>query len=437
MDRYEMEKSPPLSGEVRIGASKNALLPMMAASLLTSQTCRIMGVPPLGDVMTMASILRCLGARIAYDAQKEELLITARHLNGREAPYEESRRVRTSVLCMGPILARYGSARFPLPGGCAIGNRPVDLHMKAFESLGARIRMGYGAVEAEGRLTGGNVLLDLPSVGATENAIMAAVLAEGSTRIFNPAKEPEIVDLVGFLRAMGANIAGEGTDTISIEGVKTLNGCEYRPIPDRIEAGTLMMAAIATGGNVLLRNARPEHMRAVISKLREAGARINEYPSGVRVRGGKLSAIDIKTHGYPGFPTDLQPMMMTLYAVANGTSIVHEAIFENRFMHVPELRSMGAHIHIDDRTAVIEGPAMLSGARVRASDLRAGAALVIAGLAARGTTVIEEIRHIDRGYYRLEEKLSSLGAIIRRLDDRKRNAHDIREPRRTGGVLRI
>jgi UDP-N-acetylglucosamine 1-carboxyvinyltransferase len=359
--------------------------------------------------------MRGLGARIEDDGVNAT--IDAGQLNSYEASYEWVQRMRASVLIMGPLLARLGKVRISLPGGCAIGTRPINLHLKGFAAMGAQIENGSGFVEATApRLTGGTVYLDIPSVGATENIMMAATLAEGTTRIENAAKEPEIVDLACFLNSMGARVRGAGDGTILIEGVKALHSTEYTPIPDRIEAGTMMILAAATGGNVLLRNVQAEHLRAVIAKLHEAGARVSEYPTGIRVRAGKLSATDIKTMVYPGFPTDLQAPMMAMLTGARGTSVVTENIFENRFMHVAELRRMGANIHLDDRVAVIEGVRALSGAHVIATDLRAGAALVVAAAVAEGVSVIDGVRHIDRGYECLEDKLRGIGANIRRTE---------------------
>ncbi len=403
----------PLKGEASVGTAKNAVLPILAASLLTRKGVVVRSVPKLTDVYGMFELLRGLGARIEEDGS--DAYIEAGGIASYEASYEWVQRMRASVLIMGPLLATVGRVRISLPGGCAIGTRPINLHLKGFAALGATIESGSGFVEASApKLTGGTVYLDIPSVGATENIMMAAALAQGVTRIENAAKEPEIIDLASFLNSMGAQVHGAGDGTILIEGVQELHSSDYAPISDRIEAGTLMILAAATGGNVLLRGAQAEHLRAVIAKLREAGARVDEYPTGIRVRGGRLNGIDIKTMAYPGFPTDLQAPMMAMLCHARGTSVINETIFENRFMHVAELRRMGAQIHLDDRVAVVEGVRALSGTHVIATDLRAGAALVVAASMAEGASSIDGVRHIDRGYENLEEKLRGLGAAIRR-----------------------
>lgn len=402
-----------LKGEVTVSTGKNAVLPILAATLLTKEGAYIHHVPALSDVFGMLELLRGLGAVVQESGG--DVFVNARQLISHEASYDWVQRMRASILIMGPLLATQGHARISLPGGCAIGTRPINLHMKGFAAMGANIEYGAGYIEATApKLKGSVVYLDVPSVGATENILMAATLADGTTRIENAAKEPEIVDLALFLGRMGARIRGAGESTIIVEGVPALDAVEYTPIPDRIEAGTMLILAAATGGNVLVRGSRPEHLRAVIAKLRECGARINEYPGGLRVRGGRLRAADIKTLVYPGFPTDLQAPMMSLLTTARGTSVVIETIFENRYMHVAELTRMGASIRLDDRTAVIEGVRSLSGANVHATDLRAGAALITAGLMAEGVTSITGTRHIDRGYEHIEEKLVGLGAQIRR-----------------------
>ncbi len=414
MHRFVIEKSPPLTGDVAVAPAKNAILPQLAACLLTEDEMVMHSLPGIDDVATMLRIMRALGCRVCR--QNGATLITSRSIDTQAAPYDLARCLRASILFLGAMLARTGRARLSLPGGCAIGTRPVDLHVRAFEAMGARVNVGYGVIEAEASsgLHGAQVVLDVPSVGATENIIMAASLAQGTTRIINAAKEPEIVDLALMLRRMGAKIMGDGTDMVTIEGVSRLSGVEHEAIPDRIEAGTLMIASMGTDGNILLRGARGDHLRALTQRLRDMGGVITEYPTGMRVRGRAERAVDIKTSVYPGFPTDLQPQIMPLMCVAQGTSVIYESIFENRFMHVPELRRMGAHIHVEDRAAVIEGVTHLTGARVRATDLRAGAALVIASLIADGETIVEEAEHIDRGYDRIEEKLTALGAVIRR-----------------------
>jgi UDP-N-acetylglucosamine 1-carboxyvinyltransferase len=336
-----------------------------------------------------------------------------------EAPFEYVRKMRASVLVLGPLLSRYGHAKVAMPGGCAIGSRPIDLHLKGFEAMGAKVHVGNGFVEAHvnGRLQGAKIYLDMPSVGATENIMMAAALAEGKTIIENSAKEPEIVDLANYLNKMGAKIVGAGTETIRIEGVEKLIGTEHSIIPDRVEAGTFMVAAAITGGNVLIENAESEHLRSVISKLEEMGVLIAEEKNGLRVIGPKeLKATDIKTLPHPGFPTDMQSQMMALMLNAHGTSVITETVFENRFMHVEEFRRMNANLKIEGRSVIIEGPSNLQGAEVAATDLRAAAALILAGLRSEGITRVTELKHLDRGYVNITGKLASLGADIERID---------------------
>jgi UDP-N-acetylglucosamine 1-carboxyvinyltransferase len=414
LSKYIIWPGGPLTGEVRVSVSKNAVLPILAATLLTDEPCTIRDIPLINDVQTMLELLKSFGSKIEF--VDNVLTIHPGHTDY-ETSYEWVQKMRASVLVLGPLLARVGKARISLPGGCAIGTRPIDLHIKGMQLLGADVKMSAGFVEAScARLSGGLVYLDFPSVGATENVMMAACLAAGETRIENAAKEPEIIDLAHFLNAMGANITGAGNSTIFIEGVKRLNRVDYRPIADRIEAGTLLISTAACGGNVLIRGAVPEHLRSVIAKLKECGAQIEEYPTGIRLKSdGKLHAADIKTMAYPGFPTDLQAPMMALLASCSGTSLVIESIFENRYMHVNELRRMGANIRLDERTAVIEGGCM-HGAQVTASDLRAGAALVIAALCSKdGVSQIEGISHIERGYEGLDEKLRGIGANIQKV----------------------
>jgi UDP-N-acetylglucosamine 1-carboxyvinyltransferase len=406
-----------LSGTVKVEGAKNAVLPVIAATLLASKgTSTIHDVPALSDVYTISEVLRYLGAdvRIAGNA----VMVDATGPLTVEAPFEYVRKMRASVLVMGPLLARNGRARVALPGGCAIGSRPIDQHLKGFEAMGASVKVGNGFIDAEinGRLRGAKVYLDFPSVGATENIMMAAVLAEGTTVIENCAKEPEIVDLANFLNAMGAKIRGAGTGTIRIEGVDELVGTAHTVIPDRIEAGTFMVAAAITGGNVLVQGAVPEHLSSLIAKLEEMGVTVIEEETGVRVIGPEtLKAVDIKTMPYPGFPTDMQSQMMALLLKAEGTSMITETVFENRFMHVEEFRRMNADIKIEGRSVIINGPCQLQGAEVAATDLRAAAALILAGLAADGYTRVTELRHLDRGYVRFHEKLAALGADIERV----------------------
>jgi len=406
-----------LKGEVKVHSAKNAILPVIAASLLTPDTCVLDEVPYLDDVDIMEEVARSIGAEA--ERTNGSLVIKAENISSFEATYELVRKMRASFLIMGPMLARIGKVKISLPGGCAIGTRPIDLHLKGFSLMGANITLGHGYIEAYAeKLKGETIYLDFPSVGATENLMMAGCLAEGTTTIENAAEEPEIVDLASFLSKMGAVIKGAGTDTIRIEGVKELKGTTHTAIPDRIEAGTYMVAAAATGGDVIVEGVVPEHLKPVTAKLKEMGAEVQEYERAIRVRAaGRLNSVDIKTMPYPGFPTDMQSQMMTAMCLAKGTSIATETVFENRFMHINELKLMGANIKVDGRSAIIEGCEKFSGAKVRATDLRAGAALVIAGLCAEGRTEINDVYHLDRGYIRIEEKLKKLGADIRRSEE--------------------
>ncbi|MDD3839539.1 MAG: UDP-N-acetylglucosamine 1-carboxyvinyltransferase [Clostridia bacterium] len=416
LSRLIVEKSPPLRGRVRISGSKNSVLPIIAASLLSDGECVIEDIPHLRDVEVISDVLRYFGVEL--DNQGEIIKVNTRNINSYEAPYDLIKKMRASFLIMGPLLARLGRAKISLPGGCAIGTRPIDLHLKGFSALGADITLGHGYIEAKAdKLQGADIYLDFPSVGATENIMMAACLAEGSTTIENVAKEPEIVDLANFLNSMGANVRGAGTDTIKIEGVRQLNGAVHCIIPDRIEAGTYMVAAAITGGDIIIENVLEDHLKPIIAKLRETGTDIEETEDGnIKVsRRGALKSVDIKTLPYPGFPTDMQAQMMALMAVAEGTSVIIETIFENRFMHVSELKRMGSRIKIEGRTAVVQGIPKLTGSQVNATDLRAGAAMVIAGLVADGCTEINDIYHIDRGYVNIENKLQKLGAKIYRI----------------------
>ena len=409
-----------LRGRVKIGGAKNAVLPIIAAALLGSRGASVLDdVPALEDVYTISSVLRSLGVKADYAAKEHRLTIDASKIATVSAPYELVRKMRASFLIMGPLLAREGRAEISLPGGCAIGTRPIDLHLKGFEALGAQIDITQGAIHASAPhgLKGARIYFDFPSVGATENVMMAASCAEGQTILENPALEPEIVDLANYLNVMGAHIRGAGTNRIKIDGVPGLMAADYTIIPDRIEAGTYMVAAAMTGGDVFIENAISEHLKPVVAKLQEAGAEIEEDIAGIRVRAnGRMKAIDLKTMPYPGFPTDMQAQFMALLAVAEGTSVVTETVFENRFMHVEELQRMGAKIRVDGRTATVEGGRTLTGAAVRATDLRAGAAMVLAGLVADGETRVGYIHHIDRGYDDLVAKLVALGADIRRTE---------------------
>jgi len=418
--KYLVQKSTPLYGEVEISGSKNAVLPIMAAALLSEGQCEIMDVPALKDVKVMCALLKSFGSNVSEETIDNVIKINTSEYITNEAPYELVKKMRASVLVMGPLLAKTGKVRVPLPGGCAIGSRPINLHLKGFQALGATIREGQGYVEAIAqKLHGGNVYLDFPSVGATENIMMAAVLAEGTSIIENVAEEPEIVDLANFLNKMGAKIKGAGTDTIKIEGVKSLTSCKHTVIPDRIETGTFMVAAAVTRGNLLLKNTLPNHVKPVIAKLRECGVivEINDESILVKADVNPLITTDIKTLPYPGFPTDMQPQFMSLLTTVKGTGRVMETVFENRFMHVGELNRMDANIKIEGRSAIVQGERPLQGAKVIATDLRAGAALVLAGLAAEGTTEISEIYHIERGYANFVDKFRAIGATIIRIED--------------------
>lgn len=406
-----------LSGKVRIHGAKNAVLPIIAASILgTEGDSVIHDAPPLDDVIVINKVLESLGVQIEY--KDETIRVNARNIQTCEASYELVRKMRASFLVMGPLLARMGQARISLPGGCAIGTRPIDQHLKGFEAMGAEIELGQGYIEARisGRLKGAKVYLDVASVGATENIMMAATLAEGTTTIENAAKEPEIVDLANYLNAMGAKIRGAGTGLIRIDGVEKLSGAVHTVIPDRIEAGTYMIAAAITGSDLYIDGAIGDHLRPVISKMQEMGVTIEEDENGLRVYTDRaLRCVDVKTLPYPGFPTDMQSQMMALLLTADGTGIVTETVFENRFMHVEQLVNMNASIKVDGRAAVITGGNRLRGAKVCATDLRAGAALILAALAAEGETEITGIHHIDRGYVDIANKLRLLGADIQRV----------------------
>jgi len=416
MDKFIIEESAALMGSVRISGSKNSVLPIIAATLLTDEECVIHDVPMLTDVVTMQNLIEDLGGATSWN--DESLTIEVSKLAKTKASYELCAKMRASFLVAGPILARMGEVQISLPGGCAIGSRPVDLHLKGLAALGAEISQEHGYIHAKAKgLTGANIYLDFPSVGATENIMMAASLAKGQTIIQNCAVEPEIVDLSNFLSSMGAKIRGSGTDTIRITGVERLHGTNHTIIPDRIEAGTFMVAAAITGGDIFLENVVIDHLKPAMAKLREAGIEIAESEEGIRVNGTNKAArrpIDIKTLPYPGFPTDMQAQFLAFLVTSEGTNIVTETVFENRFMHVPELIRMGADIKIDSRSAIIEGVPKLTGTKVKASDLRAGAALMLAALTATGTTEIHDIYHIDRGYYNFDKKLRALGAKISR-----------------------
>lgn len=419
MEKLIVKGGNRLVGAVKTSGAKNAVLPIIAASILGTTPSHLDEVPMLEDVHTISEVLKCLGLAVECSPEKNVLDIDSTEITSYEAPYELVRTMRASFLVMGPLLARIGKARISMPGGCAIGARPIDIHLKGFEALGVKIEQGHGYIEAsapEG-LKGTSIYFDFPSVGATENIMMAASLAEGTTILENAAEEPEIVDLANYLNKMGAKIRGAGTDTIRIEGVEKLHGADYTIIPDRIEAGTYMIAAAMTGGDIVVENVLPEHQKPLIAKLREAGAVVEEDIDKVRVNGkNPLKAVSIKTLPYPGFPTDMQAQMMAMMVIAEGRSKVTETVFENRFMHVVELNRMGAQISTEGRSAVIDGPCKLTGCDVRATDLRAGAAMILAGLVAEGTTRIGDLHHIDRGYENIVAKLKNLGADIERVD---------------------
>ena len=405
-----------LVGTVDVSGSKNAGLPLLFAALLTEQPCTVRGLPRVVDITTTLRLLERLGVGVA-DGDFSTVKLEARRLASREAPYDLVKTMRASFLALGPLVARTGGARVSSPGGCAIGSRPVDIHLAGLERLGARIRHEHGYIEAEAeRLRGATLTLDFPSVGATENLMMAASLADGRTVIENAAREPEIADLAAALTAMGARITGAGTHAITIEGVRELGGFDHAVIPDRIEAGTLLIAGAITGGEVLVRGARTDHLEALVAKLDEAGIGIEAGAEGIVVRAAERPlATDIRTSPYPGFPTDLQAQFMALMTLASGSSVISETIFENRFMHVQELARMGADIKVDGRSAAVRGAPELSGAPVMATDLRASVCLVLAGLAAQNTTEVARVYHLDRGYERLEEKLGRLGAEVARV----------------------
>ena len=420
MEKLIINGGKRLKGRVKISGAKNAVLPIIAAALLGQESpSRLEEVPALDDVHTLTEVLKQLGVKAEFNADKNTLVVDSSEITSCEAPYDLVRKMRASFLIIGPLLARYGKAKISMPGGCAIGTRPIDLHLKGFEALGADINIGHGFIEAHAThgLKGARIYLDFPSVGATENIIMAACMAEGQTIIENPAQEPEIIDLANYLNVMGANIRGAGTNVIKIDGVKCLTGKNYTIIPDRIEAGTYMVAAAMTKGDVFIENAISEHLKPVIAKLKEAGVTIEEHIDGIRVTCDKATkAVDIKTMPYPGFPTDMQAQFMAMLTVSEGTGMVTETVFENRFMHVDELKRMGANIKIDGRTSTVEGVPSLTGCQVKATDLRAGAAMVLAGLVAEGETAVGYIHHIVRGYDNLVAKLIGLGADIRRVD---------------------
>jgi len=416
LDKLVVQKSGPLHGEVLISGAKNSVLKLMAASILAEDVCVIENVPNLQDVRVMAEILVALGMGVEWTKRNEMTITPAKELKT-EPPYELVQRMRASIVTMGPLLGRTGQARLAQPGGCAIGERKIDLHLKGFAALGVDVKQTHGCVEGYAeKLVGDTIYLDFPSVGATENIMMAAVLAEGITTIENAAKEPELTDLANFLNKLGANVKGAGTDTIRIKGVQSLGGTRHMVLPDRIEAGTYMVAAAVAGGDVMVKNVMPNHLKAVVAKLQEAGCEVEVFDEDIHVKStGKLNAIDIKTLPFPGFPTDMQAQFMALSSVAEGVGTITETIFENRFMHATEFSLMGAQINVEGHSAIIQGGSSLEGANVKATDLRAGAALVIAALVADGPTTIHNIYHIDRGYDLFEEKLKGIGVNIERV----------------------
>jgi UDP-N-acetylglucosamine 1-carboxyvinyltransferase len=415
MDKLSLHGGVPLAGEIAVAGAKNAALPIMAAALLTADELRLSNVPQLADIGTMGKLLAGMGARVTRDGN--HLALQAAALDSAEAPYDLVKTMRASVLVLGPLLARGGQARVSLPGGCAIGARPVDQHIKGLQLMGATVTIEHGDIVAQAaRLRGTRIVTDMVTVTGTENLMMAATLAEGTTIIENAAREPEVVDLARCLGAMGARIHGAGTDRIEIEGVARLHGADWRVMPDRIETGTFLVAVAACGGDVTLRGVAPDSLDAVLDKLRETGAELTHNGDWLRVRARQRPrAVSLRTAPYPAFPTDMQAQFMALDCVADGVGRITETIFENRFMHVQELQRLGANIAVEGNTAIVQGTPRLSGARVMATDLRASASLVIAGLVAEGETVIDRIYHLDRGYEKLELRLAALGARIRRL----------------------
>jgi UDP-N-acetylglucosamine 1-carboxyvinyltransferase len=416
MDKLVIEGGVPLTGEIGVSGAKNAALPILTAALLTGEPLTVSNVPHLRDVTTMLNLLAQMGVAVSID-EKLGVELAASRITDPVAPYDLVRTMRASVLVLGPLVARCGEARVSLPGGCAIGLRPVDQHLKGLQAMGAEVSIehGYISVRAK-RLRGANICMDLVTVTGSENLMMAASLAAGTTRIENAAREPEVVDLADCLNAMGARVRGAGSDVITIEGVERLHGARYRVMPDRIETGTFLAAAAATGGSIRLTGARPDILDSVLERLREAGAVIETGRDWIALKtNGALNAVNVRTSPYPAFPTDMQAQFMALNSVARGTARVTETIFENRFMHVQELKRLGADIEVEGNTAVVKGVPHLDGATVMATDLRASASLVLAGLIARGTTTVDRVYHLDRGYERIEEKLSRLGARIKRV----------------------
>ncbi len=417
MAKFIVQPSKEIKGEIVVDGAKNGILPIMAAALLSPEKCVIDNVPNLKDVYVMSEVIRALGADVQRSGNT--MTIETKKIICNQAPYEYVNKMRSSFDVMGALLARTGLASVPMPGGCAIGERPVDLHIKGFRALGAEVSFNRGCIEAKAdKLVGASVYLDFPSVGATKNIMMAATTAEGTTRIENAAKEPEIVDLANFLNKMGAKISGAGTDTIKIVGVKEFKGTKHTVLPDRIEAGTYLIMASLLKSDLVIKSAEPEHLKSTIAKLKECGVEITESDNEIHVKSdGKPKAVNITTLPHPGFPTDLQAQFMVLLTKAKGSSVVMETLFENRFMHVSELNRMGAGIKIEGHSAIIGGETKLQGADVKATDLRAGAAMILAGLIADGETHIHDIYHIDRGYNKIEQKLSAVGVAITRIEN--------------------
>ena len=421
MDRIKITGGNQLNGEIQIGGAKNAALPLMAASLLTPERLTLENLPGVADIYAMAALLSELGVDVQMDAEARSVGLDGGNVTETTAPYDIVRKMRASVLVLGPLLARFGKARVSLPGGCAIGTRPVDLHLTALEQMGAEITLTGGYIDAhvQGRFKGANILFPSVTVGGTENILMAAVLADGETVITNAAREPEVTDLALCLQAMGAEISGIGTDTLRIVGVSELGSAVHGILPDRIETGTYAIASAITGGDVVLKGAHMANNEAVFSVLKRAGVEIVDTEDGIRVtrKNGRIRGVDIMTEPFPGFPTDMQAQFMALLCMADGASMITESIFENRFMHVPELLRMGADINVHGSSVIVRGVEQLSGAPVMATDLRASVSLVLAGLAAEGVTEVSRVYHLDRGYERIEEKLAACGAMIERASD--------------------
>ena len=417
MQKLIIHGGTPISGEVQISGAKNAALPILCASLLTNETCRVTNVPDLNDTTTMLSLLEQMGVNVSID-KRSEISLTAANLSNLIAPYEMVKTMRAAILVLGPMLARVGEAKVSLPGGCAIGLRPVDQHIKGLQAMGAEISIEHGYIHAKANhLIGAHIIMDIVTVTGTENLMMAATLADGTTILENAAREPEVIDLAKCLISMGAKISGAGGDVITIKGVKSLHESTYQVMPDRIETGTFLIAAAASGGEIHIKNTRPDILGVVLDKLNESGAEIEFGKDWINLKmNQRLKSVNLRTAPYPAFPTDMQAQFMVLNSVAEGTAIITETIFENRFMHVLELKRMGACIEVEGNTAVIHGVTNLEGAGVMATDLRASASLVLAGLIAQGETIIDRIYHLDRGYERIEEKLSCLGVRINRIN---------------------